>query len=177
MLPGHHSVQVAVQTRRDPYLVWHVIAHIATVLPQLPPPTTLRSQWSVGVGNHPMLVHTHLKDDSPLREEIALGFFSGGGLFTSALLCANAPSRAALMRWWQDLLWGHILDPRRGVMLNALRPLVPLPWSGQHIVLVPYTDFAWRHLPVAMRNELVTFSFPKWRCLFADRFVQPRLNR
>ena len=173
MLPGHHGVQVAVQTRGDPDPVSRVNAHIATVLPQLPY-TALAVVG--GVGNHPMLAHTHLKDDSPLREEIALGYFSGGTLFTSALLCANGPSRAALMRWWQDLLWGHIVGPRRGVMLNALRPLVPLLWSGQHIVLVPYTDIAWGRLPVAMRNELVTFGFPKWRCLFADCFVQPRLN-
>ena len=93
-----------------------------------------------GVGDHPMLVHTHPKDDSPLTGEIALGDFVGGGLFTSALLCANGPSRPAWIRWGRDLLWGHIVDPRYGVMFNALRPHMPLAWSGQRIVLVPYTE-------------------------------------
>ena len=114
-----------------------------------------------GVGDHPMLVHTHPKDDSPLTGEIALGDFVGGELFTSALLCSNGPSRPAWIRWGRDLLWGHIVDPRYGVMFNALRPHVPLPWSGQRIVLVPYTGIAWGRLPVAMQNELVTFGFPR----------------
>ena len=46
-------------------------------------------------------------------------------------------------------------------MFNALRPHVPLAWSGQRIVLVPYTGIAWGRLPVAMQNELVTFGFPR----------------
>ena len=114
-----------------------------------------------GVGDHPMLVHTHPKDDSPLTGEIALGYFPGGELFTSALICANGPSRPAWIRWGRDLLWGHIVDPRYRVMFNALRPHVPLAWSGQRIVLVPYTGIAWGRLPVAMQNELVTFGFPR----------------
>ena len=114
-----------------------------------------------GVGDHPMLVHTHPKDDSPLTGEIALGDFVGGGLFTRALLCANGPSRPAWIRWGRDLLWGHIVDPRYGVMFNALRPHMPLAWSGQRIVLVPYTGIAWGRLPVAMQNQLVTFGFPR----------------
>ena len=44
---------------------------------------------------------------------------------------------------------------------GALRPHVPLAWSGQRIVLVPYTGIAWGRLPVAMQNELVTFGFPR----------------
>ena len=34
-------------------------------------------------------------------------------------------------------------------------------WSGQRIVLVPYTGIAWGCLPVAMQKELVTFGFPR----------------
>ena len=63
--------------------------------------------------------------------------------------------------WGRDLLWGHIVDPLYGVMFNALRPHMPLAWSGQRIVLVPYTGIAWGRLPVAMQNELVTFGFPR----------------
>ena len=158
MVQGHHRVQVAVQTRRDPELVRRVTAHIRSVLPQL---TYTALAVVHGVGDHPMLVHTHPKDDSPLTGEIALGDFVGGELFTSALLCANGPSRPAWIRWGRDLLWGHIVDPRYGVMFNALRPHVPLAWSGQRIVLVPYTGIAWGLLPVAMQNELVTFGFPR----------------
>ena len=112
-----------VQTRRDPELVRRVNAHIRSVLPQL---TYTALAVVHGVGDHPMLVHTHPQDDSPLTGEIALGDFVGGGLFTSALLCANGPSRPAWIRWGRDLLWGHIVDPRYGVMFNALRPHVPL---------------------------------------------------
>ena len=53
------------------------------------------------------------------------------------------------------------MDPRYGVMFNALRPHMPLAWSGQRIVLIPYTGIAWGRLPVAMQNELVTFGFPR----------------
>ena len=38
---------------------------------------------------------------------------------------------------------------------------MPLAWSEQLIVLVPYTGIAWGRLPVAMQNELVTFGFPR----------------
>ena len=93
--------------------------------------------------------------------EISLGDFVGGELFTSALLCANGPSSPAWIRWGRDFLWGHIVNPRYGVMFNALRLQMPLPWSGQHIVLVPYTGIAWGRLPVAMQNELVLFGFPR----------------
>ena len=158
MVQGHHGVQVAVQTRRDPDLVRRVNAHIRSVLPQL---TYTALAVVHGVGDHPILVHTHPKDDSPLTGEIALGDFVGGGLFTSALLCANGPSRPAWIRWGRDLLWGHIVDPRYGVMFNASRPHMPLAWSGQRIVLVPYTGIAWGRLPVAMQNEVVTFGFPR----------------
>ena len=65
------------------------------------------------------------------------------------------------IRWGRDLLWGHIVDPRYGVMFNALRPHMPLAWSGQHILLVLYTGIAWGRLPVAMQNELVSFGFPR----------------
>ena len=158
MVQGHHRVQVAVQTRRDPDLVWPVNAHIRKVLSQL---TYTALAVVHGAGDHPMLVHTHPKDDSPLTGEIALCDFVGGELFTSALLCANGPSRPAWIRWGRDLLWGHIVDPRYGVMFNALRPHMPLAWSGQRIVLVPYTGIAWGRLPVAMQNELVTFGFSR----------------
>ena len=83
MVQGHHRVQVVVQTRRDPDLVRRVNAHIRSVLPQL---TYTALAVVHGVGDHPMLVHTHPKDDSPLTGEIALGDFVGGELFTSALL-------------------------------------------------------------------------------------------
>ena len=63
MVQGHHRVQVAVQTRRDPELVRRVNAHIRSVLPQL---TYTALAVVHGVGDHPMLVHTHPKDDSPL---------------------------------------------------------------------------------------------------------------
>ena len=132
MVQEHHRVQVAVQTRIDPDLVQRVNAHIRSVLPQL-------TYTALGVGDHPMLVHTHPKDDSPLTAEIALGDFVGGELFISALLCANGPSLPVWIRWGHDLLWVHIVDPRYGVMFNALRPHMPLAWSGQRIVLVPYT--------------------------------------
>ena len=161
--PFNRRFNRAVQTRRDPELVRRVRAHIRSVLPQL---TYTALAVVHGVGDHPMLVHTHPKDDSPLTGEIALGDFVGGGLFTSALLCANGPSRPAWIRWGRDLLWRHIVDPRYGVMFNALRPHVPLAWSGQRIVLVPYTGIAWGRLPVAMQNELVTFGFPRKRCVF-----------
>ena len=114
-------------------LVRRVNAHIRSVLPQL---TYTALAVVHGVGDHPMLVHTHPKDDSPLTGEIALGDFVGGELFTSALLCANGPSRPAWICWGRDLLWGHIVDPRYGVMFNALRPHVPRAWSGQRIVPV-----------------------------------------
>ena len=133
-------------------------------LPQLPELTQLtNTAFTVvhAVGDPPMLVHTHPKDDSPLTGEIALGDFSGGELFTSVPLPANGPSRAAWMRWGRDLLWGHIVDPQCGVMFNIPRPQMPLPWSGQRILLVPYTGIAWLHLPVAIQNELVMFGFPK----------------
>ena len=93
MVQGHHLVQAAVQTRRDQDRVRCVKAHIASVLPQL----TYTALAAVhGVGDHPMLVHTHPKDDSLLTGEIDLGVFSGGELFTSALLCANGSSHPAL---------------------------------------------------------------------------------
>ena len=156
LVQEHHRVQVAVQTRRDLDLVRRVNAHIASVLPQL---TYSALAVVDGVGDHPMLVHTHPKDDSPLTGEIALGDFFGGGLFTSALLRANRPSRAAWMRWGRVVLWGHIDDTRCGVMFNALEPHVLLRWSGQRIVLVPYTGIASGRLPVAVQNELVI-----WLC-------------
>ena len=53
------------------------------------------------------------------------------------------------------------MDTRYGVMFNALRPNMPLAWSGQRIVLVLYTGIASGRLPVAMQNELVTFGFPR----------------
>ena len=158
MVQGHQRVQVAVQTRRDPDLVRSVNAHIRSVLPQLTP-TALAVVH--GVGDHPMLVHTHPKDDSPLTGEIALDDFVGGELLTSALLCANGPSRPAWIRLGRDLLWGHIVDPRYGVMFNALRPHMSLAWSGQRNVLVPYTGIARGRLRVAMQNKLVMFSFPR----------------
>ena len=75
-----------------------------------------------GVGDHPMLVHTHPKDDSPLTGEIALGDFLGEELFTSALLCANGPFRAASIRrgtiYYGDTVW--ILDV--GSCLTLLGP-------------------------------------------------------
>ena len=76
MVQGHHCVQVAVQTRRDPDLVRRVNAHIRSVLPQL---TYTALAVAHGVGDHPMLVHTHPKDDSPLTGEIALWRFCEGG--------------------------------------------------------------------------------------------------
>ena len=155
---GHHRVQVAVQTWRDLDLVWRVNAHIGSILPQL---TYTALAVVHGVGDHPMLVHRHPEDDTLVMGEVALGDFVRGELFTSALLCANGPSRPAWIRWGRDLLWGHIVDPRYGVMLNALGPHMPLAWSGKRIVLVPYTGIAWRRLPVAMQNELVTFGFPR----------------
>ena len=63
MVQGHHRLQVAVQTRRDPDLVRRVNAHIRSVLPQL---TYTALAVVHGVGNHPMLVHTHPNDDSLL---------------------------------------------------------------------------------------------------------------
>ena len=36
-----------------------------------------------------------------------------------------------------------------------------LAWSGQRIVLVPYTGIAWGRLPVVMQNDLVTFGLPR----------------
>ena len=158
MVHRHHRVQFAVQTRRDPDLVRRVNAHIRSVLPQL---TYTALAVVHGVDDHPMLVHTHPKDDSPLTGKIALGDFVGGELFTSALLCATGPSRPAWIRWGCHLLWGHIVDPRYGVIFNALRPHMPLAWSGQCIVLVPYTGIVWGRLPVAMQNELATFGFPR----------------
>ena len=158
MVQGHHGVQVAVQTRRDPDLVRRVNTHIGSVLPQLTYTALAVVHW---MGNFPMLVHTHPKDDSPLTGEIALGDFVGEELFTSALLCANGPFRPPWIRWGRVLLWGHIVDFRYGVMFNAHRPHMPLAWSGQRIVLVPYTGIAWGRLPVAMQNELVTFGFPR----------------
>ena len=78
MVPEHHRVQVAVQTGRDPDLVWRVNTHIRSVLPQL---TYTALAVVHRVGNHPMFVHTHPKDDSPLTGERALGdFFLGGDL-------------------------------------------------------------------------------------------------
>ena len=53
------------------------------------------------------------------------------------------------------------MDPRYGVVFDALRPHMPLAWSGQRIVLVLYTGIAWGRLPVAVQNELVTFGFPR----------------
>ena len=158
MVHGHHRVQVAVQTRRDPDLVRHVNAHIRSVLPQL---TYTVLAVVHGVGDHPMLVHTHPNDDSPLTGEIALGDFVEGELFTSSLLCAIWPSHLAWIRWGRDLLWQHIVDPPYGVMFNAPGPHIRLAWSGQRIVLAPYTGIAWGHLPVAMQIELVTFGFPR----------------
>ena len=148
MVQGHHRVQVAVQRRRDPDLVRRVNAHIRSVLPQL---TYTALAVVHGVGDHPMLVHRHPKDDSPLTGEIALGDFVGGELFTSALLCAIGPSRPAWIRWGRDLLWGHIVGIY-GVMFNDPGPHMPLAWSGQRIVLVPYTGIAWGRLPVAMQK-------------------------
>ena len=85
MVQGHHRVQVAVQTRRDPDLVRRVNAHIRSVLPQL---TYTALAVVHGVGDHPMLVHTHPKDDSPLTGEIALGDFGGGGtVYQCPTLC------------------------------------------------------------------------------------------
>ena len=54
---------LAVQTRRDPDLVRRVNAHIRSVLPRL---TYTALAVVHGVSDHPMLVHTHAKDDSPL---------------------------------------------------------------------------------------------------------------
>ena len=103
---GHHRVQVAVQTRRDPDLLRCVNAHIASVLPQLTYTPLAVVHWK---GDHPMLVHTHPKDDSPLTAEVALDNSSAEELLTSALLYANGPSRAAWMRWGEisygDTLW------------------------------------------------------------------------
>ena len=152
MVQGHHRVQVAVQTRRDPDLIRRVNAHIASVLPKL---TYTAHAVVHGVGDHPMLVNTHPKDDSPTTGEIALDDFSGGELFTTALLCANGSSRAAWIRSGRDFLWGHLVDLRRGVMFNALRPHLPLPLSGQPMVLVSYTGIVRGRLPMATQNELV----------------------
>ena len=70
MVQGHHRVQVAVQTRRDPDLIRCLNAHIASVLPQL---TYTAIAVAHGMADHPMLGHTYPKDDSPLTEELALG--------------------------------------------------------------------------------------------------------
>ena len=89
---GHQRVQVALQKRRSPDLVGRVNAHIATLLDQV---TYTAVALIHGVDGHPMLVHTHPNDDSLYAAEIALGDFLGGVLFTSALLCAKPPCRAA----------------------------------------------------------------------------------
>ena len=65
---------VAVQTRRNPDLVRRVNAHIATLLPQL---TYTVLAVINGVGDHPMLVHTHPNDDSPLTGESPYVIFRG----------------------------------------------------------------------------------------------------
>ena len=158
MVQWHHRVHVAVQRRRDPDLVRRVNAHILSVLPQLTYTALAVVHW---VGDHAMLVHTHREDDSPLTGEIALGDFVWGELFTSALLCANGPSRPAWIPPGRDFFGGHIVDAPYGVIFNALRPHLPLAWSGRRIVLVPYRGIAWGRLPVAMQNVLVTFGFPK----------------
>ena len=137
MVQGHHRVQVAVQARKDLDLVRRLNAHMARVLLVL---TYTALAVVLGVGDHPMLVHTHPKDDRPLTAQIALGDFSGGrGMFTSPLLCANGPSLAVWICWRRDLLWGHIVDPQCEVMFKDLRPHVPLPWSGQRILVLSGT--------------------------------------
>ena len=52
-------------------------------------------------------------------------------------------------------------EPRGGWYRRCRSPHMPLAWSGQRTVLVPYTGIAWGRPPVAMQNELVTFGFPR----------------
>ena len=133
MVQGHHRVQVSVQTRRDPDLVWRVNAHIRSVLPQL-----IYTALAVvhGPGDHPMLVHTHPKDDSPLTGEIALGDFGGGN-------CLPVPYFVQMglfvlhgyiggVIYYGDTLW--ILDMRS--CLTLLGPTCL--WRGLDSALCPY---------------------------------------
>ena len=85
---GHHCVEVAVQTRRHLDLVRRVNTHFASVLPQL---TYMALAVVDGLGYHPMLVHTHAKDDSPLRGEIGLGELLGEGTVYQCPALCNWP--------------------------------------------------------------------------------------
>ena len=133
-------------------------AHIAIVVPVLTYTALAEVHW---VGDYPMLVHRHPKDDSLLTGQIAQGHYSGGGCLLVPCFVQMGLLLLHGSVCGRDLLWGHIVDPRYGVMVNALRPHVPLPWSGQHIMLIPYTSIAWGRQTVAMQIELVAFGFPK----------------
>ena len=147
MVQGHHRVQVAVQTRRDPDLVRRVNAHIRSVLPQL---TYTALAVVHGVGDHPMLVHTHPRDDSPLTGETALGDFVRGELFTSTLLCANGPSRPAWIRLGRDLSWGTLWILDMGSCLTLLGPTCL--WRGLDSALCSY------------RTQALHGDICLWRC-------------
>ena len=114
MVQGHHHVQVAVYTRIDLDPDRRMNTHIESVLP----PLTYTALAVVhGVVDHPLLVHTHPKDESPLTGKIALGDFPGGGtVYQSPALCKLAFSccmDALAARFFMGTncgssMWGHV---------------------------------------------------------------------
>ena len=120
--------------------------------PKCPSPSKTYTALAVvhGVGDHPLLVHTHPKDDSPLTGEIALADIVGGELFTSALLCANGPSRPAWIVggviYYGDTLW--ILH--MGSCLTLLGPKCL--WRGSDSALCSY------------RTQALPGDVCLWRC-------------
>ena len=148
MVQGHHRVQVAVQTRRDPDLVRRVNTHIRSLLPQL---TYTALAVVHGMGDPPMLVHTHPKDDSPLTGEIALGDFVGGGdclpvpyFVQMGLLVRHGYVGGVI--YFGDTLW--ILD--MGSCLTLLGPTCL--WRGLDSALCSY------------RTQALHGDICLWRC-------------